>query len=227
METVVINGTPRTELGKKATRALRRAGNVPCNIYGGKETLNFYAPAPSFRKLIYTPDFKLAEIQFDGKTFKAIVKDSQFDPVSDALLHLDFQELGDNVKVKVSIPLRLKGTPKGITDGGVLEQVFRKLDILALPKDIPSVIEVEIADMELGSIKRIKDLNIPGVTILHGQNNPFARVMIPRAVKEEVPVAAAAAAPAAGAAAAAPGATPAAAAGAAKPEEKKKDDKKK
>jgi large subunit ribosomal protein L25 len=226
METVVINGTPRTDLGKKATRALRRAGNVPCNIYGGKETLNFYAPVPSFRKLIYTPDFKLAEIQFGGNSYKAIVKDSQFDPVNDTLLHLDFQELNDNVKVKVSIPLRLKGTPKGITDGGVLEQVFRKLDILALPKDIPSVIEIQIADMELGSIKRIKDIQLPGVTILHGANNPFARVMIPRAVKEEVPVAAAAAAPAAGAAAAAPGA-PAAAAGAAKPEEKKKDDKKK
>jgi large subunit ribosomal protein L25 len=226
METVVINGTPRTDLGKKATRALRRAGNVPCNIYGGKETLNFHAPATSFRKLIYTPDFKLAEIQFGGKTFKAIVKDSQFDPVSDELLHLDFQELTDTVKVKVSVPLRLKGTPKGITDGGVLETVFKKLDILALPKDIPSVIEVEIADMQLGAIKRIKDIQLPGVTILHGANNPFARVMIPRAVKEETPAAAAAATPAAGAAAAAPG-TPAAAAGAAKADDKKKDDKKK
>src|SRR5580698_8595167 len=114
METVVINGTPRTELGKKATRALRRAGNVPCNIYGGKETLNFYAPAAAFRKLIYTPDFKFAEIQLDGKSYRAIVKDSQFEPVNDSMLHLDFQELNEDVKVKVAIPLRLKGTPKGI-----------------------------------------------------------------------------------------------------------------
>ena len=73
METISINGTPRTELGKKATRALRKAGNVPCNLYGGKETLNFYAPVASFRKLIYTPDFRLAEITVDGKIFKAIV----------------------------------------------------------------------------------------------------------------------------------------------------------
>jgi large subunit ribosomal protein L25 len=226
METIVINGTPRTDLGKKATRALRKAGNVPCNLYGGKDTLNFYAPAKAFRKLIYTPDFRFAEIQVDGKSFKAILKVADYEPISDAIVHLDFQELVDNVKVKVAIPLKLNGTPKGISDGGVLEQVFRKLNILALPKDIPSSIEVDVSGMELGDIKRIKDLEIAGVTILHSPSNPYARVMIPREVKEEVPVAAAAAAtPAAGA----PGATAAAAPGA-KPEEKKeekKDDKKK
>jgi large subunit ribosomal protein L25 len=216
METVVINGTPRTELGKKATRALRRAGNVPCNLYGGKETLNFYAPVTAFKKLIYTPDFRLAEIQLDGKSYKAILKDSQFDPVKDHILHLDFQELVDNVKVKVAIPLRLKGTPKGIISGGKLEQAFRKLNLLALPKDLPNVIEVDIADMQLGDVKRIKDIELKGVTILHSPMNPFASVLIPRAAKEEVPTAAAAA-PAAGAAA------PAADAKAeAKPDDKKK-----
>jgi len=219
MEKVVINGTPRTELGKKATRALRKAGNTPCNIYGGKETLNFYAPTASFRKLIYTPDFRAAEIHLDGKTYTAIIKDSQYEPISDALLHLDFQELVDNVKVKVAIPLKLKGTPKGITDGGVLETVFKKLNILALPKDIPSVIEVDVAGMQLGDIKRIKDIELPGVTILHSPSNPFARVQIPRAVKEEV------IAPAAAAAAPAAGATPAAAAPAAADKDKAKDKK--
>jgi large subunit ribosomal protein L25 len=220
MEKVVINGTPRTELGKKATRALRKAGNTPCNIYGGKETLNFYAPTAAFRKLIYTPDFRAAEINLDGKTYTAIIKDSQYEPISDALLHLDFQELVDNVKVKVAIPLKLKGTPKGITDGGVLETVFKKLNILALPKDIPSVIEVDVAAMQLGDIKRIKDIELPGVTILHSPSNPFARVQVPRVVKEEV-------APVAAAAAAAPaaGATPAAAAPAAADKDKAKDKK--
>jgi large subunit ribosomal protein L25 len=207
METIVINGTPRTELGKKATRALRKAGNIPCNLYGGKETLNFYAPTASFRKLIYTPDFRLAEVNVDGKTYKAFIKDSQFDPVKDELLHLDFQELVDDVKVKVFIPLRLKGTPKGIVSGGKLEQAFKKFHVLALPKDIPAVIEVDVADMDLGAIKRVKDIQIPGVKLLHSPANPFASVLIPRKVVEEVvaPVAAAAA-PAAGATPAAPGA---------------------
>ncbi len=216
METVVINGTPRTELGKKATRALRKAGNVPCNLYGGKETLNFYAPVSEFRKLIYTPDFRLAEINLNGKTYKAIVKDSQFEPVKDSLMHLDFQELVDNVKVKVYIPLKLTGTPKGIILGGKLEQSFRKLHLLALPKDIPTEIVIDVTDMGLGSIKRIKEIELPGVTLLHAPSNPFAKVQIPRTVVEEVAAPAAAAAPAAGA--------PAAAAPAA---DAKKDDKKK
>lgn len=212
MEKVVINGTPRTELGKKATRALRKAGNVPCNLYGGKETLNFFAPVPSFKKLIYTPEFRVAEIQLNGKTYNAIVRDSQFDPISDALIHLDFQEMQDDVKVKVAIPLRLKGTPKGIVEGGKLEVPFRKLNILALPKHIPNSIEVDIEDMGLGAVKRIKDLSIEGVTFLHSESNPFARVSIPRA----------AAAAETAAAAPAPAAKAAAPAAAAKPEEKKK-----
>ena len=220
MEKVVFNGTPRTELGKKATRALRKAGNTPCNLYGGTETLNFYAPTSAFRKLIFTPDFRVAEINLDGKTYTAIVKDSQYEPILGGLLHLDFQEMVDNVKVKVAIPLKLKGTPKGITDGGVLEIAFKKLNILALPKDIPSVIEVDVAAMQLGDIKRIKDIVIPGVTILHAPSNPFAKVQIPRAVKEEVPAAAAAAA------APAAGATPAAAAPAADKDKDKGKDKK-
>jgi large subunit ribosomal protein L25 len=201
METIVINATPRTELGKKATLALRKAGNVPCNIYGGKENFNFYAPVTAFRKLIYTPDFRLAEIQLNGKSYKAILKDSQFGPLKDELLHLDFQVLQDNVKVKVAIPLILKGTPKGIIEGGRLEQPYRKLTIFALPKDIPNVIEVDVTDMGLGSIKRIKELQVEGVTFMHAPANPYAKVMIPRQVTEEIAPTAAAAAPAAGAAA--------------------------
>ena len=224
METIVINGTPRTELGKKATRALRKAGNVPCNLYGGKETLNFYAPVSSFRRLIYTPDFRLAEINLDGKVLKAIVKDLQFESVKDELLHIDFQELVDTVKVKVSVQLKLNGNPKGIISGGRLEQAFKRLSVLALPKDLPSVIEVDVSDMELGSIKRIKDIQIPGVTLLHSPMNPFAKVMIPRVIVEEVAAPVAAAAPVAGATPAAPG-TEAKADD--KKAEEKKDDKKK
>lgn len=212
METVVINGTPRTELGKKATRALRKAGNIPCNIYGGKETLNFYAPVAEFRKLIYTPEFRLAEVNLGGKTYKAIVKDSQFHSVNDSLLHLDFQELVEGAKVKVSVPLKLKGTPKGIVLGGKLEQVFRKLNILALPKDLINEVVVDIADMDLGAIKRIKDLEFAGVTFLHAPSNPFVKLMMPRKAAAEVATAAAA---------------PAAAAPAAAKADDKKDDKKK
>jgi large subunit ribosomal protein L25 len=212
METIAINGTPRTELGKKATRALRKAGNVPCNLYGGKETLNFYAPVSAFKKLIYTPEFRLAEISLGGKTYKAIVKESQFEPVKDTLLHIDFQELVDNVKVKVSVPLHLSGTPRGVANGGKLEQVLKRVSIIALPKDLPSHITVDVTSMDNGDIKRLRDISVPGVTFLLADSNPLARVNVPRQVKED---AAAAAAPAAAPAAAAPAA------------DAKKDDKKK
>ncbi len=192
METIAINGTPRTELGKKATRALRKAGNVPCNLYGGKETLNFYAPVSAFKKLIYTPEFRLAEISLGGKTYKAILKESQFEPVKDTLLHIDFQELVDNVKVKVSVPLHLSGTPRGVANGGKLEQVLKRVSIIALPKDLPSHITVDVTSMDNGDIKRLRDISVPGVTFLLADSNPLARVNVPRQVKED-----AAAAPAA------------------------------
>ncbi|MFN8286769.1 MAG: 50S ribosomal protein L25 [Chitinophagales bacterium] len=208
METVVINGAPRTDLGKKATRALRRAGNVPCNLYGGASTINFQAPAAEFRKLIYTPELRIAEINVEGKTYRAIVKELQFEPVKDALLHIDFQELQENVPVKVNVALNLVGTPKGITAGGKLEQAVRRLRIKALPKDLVAHIDLNIADMELGAVKRVRDLAGNGLTFLHSEALPLVRVTIPRTVVEEAP-----------AAAAAPAAAPAAAA---KPEEKKK-----
>ena len=184
METIAINGTPRTELGKKATRALRKAGNAPCNIYGGTGSVNFYAPVSAFKKLIYTPDLRLAEITVDGKTYKAIVKDLQFDPVKDSLLHIDFQELVDDVKVKANVQLNFEGNAKGVAAGGKFEQVVRRLNIIALPKDLPTAINVDIADMDLGGIKRIKDIDQPGVSFLLSGSNPIARVSIPRAVKE-------------------------------------------
>jgi len=201
MQTVAINGTPRTELGKKATRALRRAGNVPCNLYGGAESVNFTAPETDFKKLIYTPEFRLAEVSVNGKTYRAILKDAQYDPVTGALLHVDFQELVDTVKVKVSVPLILKGTPKAVATGGKLEQVERKLTLLALPKDLPSAIEVDVAEMDMNEIKRVRDIEAAGVTFLLAGSNPIARVIVPRAAKETA--AEAAAAPAAKAPAAA------------------------
>jgi large subunit ribosomal protein L25 len=210
MEVVKIEAQKRTDLGKKATNLLRKQGQIPCNLYGGKENLNFYAPYASFRSLIFTPDFKLAEITVDGVTYRAILKDLQANPVNEHVNHLDFQELVETRKVKVNIPLRFTGTPIAAAMGGKVEQTMRKLTILALPKDVPNIITLDVSDMDFGSIKRIKELSVPGVEILHSPNIPVARLLVTRAVKEE----AAAAAPAAAAkpaAAAAPAAAKAAA----------------
>jgi len=208
MEVVKIEAQKRTELGKKATNVLRKQGQIPCNLYGGKENVNFYAPYASFRSLIFTPDFKLAEISVDGVTYRAILKDLQANPVNENIDHLDFQELVEDRKVKVNVPLKFTGTPKAAAMGGKVEQTMRKLTVLSLPKDLPAVITMDVSDMDFGSIKRIKELSIPGVEILHSPNIPVARLNITRAAKEEAAAAkpAAAAAPAA---AAKPAAAPA------------------
>lgn len=208
MEVVKIEAQKRTELGKKATNVLRKQGQIPCNLYGGKENVNFYAPYASFRSLIFTPDFKLAEISLDGKVYRAIVKDLQANPVNENIDHLDFQELVEDRKVKVDVPLKFTGTPIAAAMGGKVEQTMRKLTVFALPKDLPAVIKMDVSDMDFGSIKRIKEISLPGVEILHSPNIPVARLNVTRAVKEE---AAAAAAPAKAAAPAAAAKAPAAA----------------
>jgi large subunit ribosomal protein L25 len=211
MEVVKIEAQLRTELGKKATNVLRKQGQIPCNLYGGKDNVNFYAPYASFRSLVFTPDFKLAEIVINGKTYRAILKDLQADPVTEKIEHLDFQELVENNKVKVNVPLKFTGTPIAAAMGGKVEQTMRKLTIFALPKDLPNVITLDVSDMDFGSIKRIKELSVPNVEILHSPNIPIARLAVTRAVKEEAAAAAtAAAAPAKGAAAPAKAAAPAA-----------------
>ncbi|MFN8277857.1 MAG: 50S ribosomal protein L25 [Chitinophagales bacterium] len=194
METVNIKAELRTAKGKKAAKELRSKDMILGNLYGGKENIAFYAPYASFKGIVYTPDFKLAAIEVGGKTYKAILKELQFDPVTDKVKHLDFQELVEDKPVKVEVPLRFTGTPKAASMGGKVEQTMRKLSILALPKNLPNAITVDISDMDFGSIKRIKELSVDGVKILHSPNIPFARLAITRAVKEE---AAAAAAPAA------------------------------
>ncbi len=191
METVSIAAQPRTELGKKAAKALRKQGLVPCNLYGGKETINFSAPYTSLQPIVFTPAFKIAEIELNGKKIKAITKELQFDPVKDTVKHVDFQELVDDIKVKVEVPLKLNGIPAEVAMGAKLEQTMRKLKIYALPKHLPEVIVVEVGDLTVGQNKRIKDIQIEGITLLHSASIPVARLTSSRASKEAAAAAAA------------------------------------
>lgn len=184
METIHIDGMPRTDLGKKATRALRRTGNIPCNIYGGADSVNFFAPESSFRKLIYSPDYRLAAISINGQTRNCIVKEIQTHPVTDAIQHIDFQELVENTPVRISLPVRLTGTPKGQAMGGKLEQSLRSLVVSCLPKHLVGVIEVDVTEMDMGSIKRVRDIQVDGIQIITAAAMPIAKMPVPRAAKE-------------------------------------------
>ena len=197
--TITIEGHLRTENGKKAARQLRSQEMVPGVIYGGSAEVNFYAPAKAFKTLVYTPDFQIAEVIVDGKSYKTILKDLQFDKVSDALAHVDLLELVDDKKVIATIPLRFTGTAKGVKDGGKLITKIKSLKIKALPKYLKESIEVDLSPLELNGNIRVEDVKEEHMEVMNSPRIPIASVVLTRQLKQEestAPKAAAAAAPA-------------------------------
>jgi len=219
MKTITIEGQLRTGTGKKATRQLRSQGLVPGVIYGGSKEISFSAPLLSFKSIVYTPDFQLADIKVDGKSYQCILKDIQFDKVSDQLSHLDFLELVQDRKVVATIPLKFTGTSTGVKDGGRLITKMKALKVKTLPKYLRENIEVDITELQLNGNIRVEDVKVDNYEILNSPRIPIASVVMTRQLKQEEAAAPGAAAPAA-AAAKAPAAA-AAKAPAAKPAAKK------
>lgn len=222
MKTITIEGHLRTEMGKQATRQLRSEEKVPGVIYGGAKEVNFSALATSFKTLVYTPDFQLAEIKVDGTAYRCILKDLQFDKVTDALIHADFLELVDDKKVIATIPIKFTGAAKGVKDGGKLITKMKALKIKTYPKYLKENIEVDLTNLELNGNVRVEDVKSANYEILNSPRIPIASIVLTRQLKQEEAATAPAAAGAKPAAAAA--AAPAAAgkpAAAAKPAAKK------
>src|SRR6185503_18262079 len=144
MKTITIEGQIRTEYGKTATRQLRSEDKVPGVIYGGAKEINFSAPTSAFKNIVYTPDFMLAEVKVDGTSYKCVLKDIQFDKVSDKLIHVDFLELVGNKKVTVSIPLKFTGVPAGVKEGGKLAVKMKSLKVKTIPEDLLEHIQVDL-----------------------------------------------------------------------------------
>ena len=199
MNTITIEGQLRTGFGKSATRQLRSQGLVPGVIYGGAQEINFTAPAAAFKNLVYTPNFQLVDVQVDGKTYRAILKDLQFDKITDALIHIDLLELVEDKKVIADIPLKFVGTSKGVKDGGKLVTKMKSLKVKTLPKHLKEAIEVSIDNLDLNENIRVEDVKEENYEILNSPRIPIASVVMTRQLKQEE----AAAAPAAGAAPAA------------------------
>jgi large subunit ribosomal protein L25 len=225
MKTITIEGQLRTEVGKKATRHLRSEGNVPGVIYGGAKEINFSAPVTSFKTLVYTPDFQLAEVKIGGQAYNCILKDLQFDKVSDDLIHADFLELVADKAVVATIPIKFTGTAIGVKEGGKLITKMKSLKVKTLPKFLKENIEVDLTELHLNGNVRVEDVKIDHYEILNSPRIPIASVVLTRVLKQEEAAAApaaAGAAPAAAAAGAKPAAGAAAPAAAAKPAAGKK-----
>ena len=185
MKTITIEGQLRTETGKKATRQLRSEEKVPGVIYGGAQEVNFVAPARAFKSLVYTPEFILAEVKVDGKSYRCILKDLQFDKVSDELIHVDLLELVEDKKVIASLPLHLTGSPVGVKEGGKLITKIKSLKVKTLPKYLRESIELDITNLPLNGNVRVEDVKVENMEILNSPRIPIASIVMTRQLKQE------------------------------------------
>lgn len=186
MKSITIQGVKRESVGKKASHALRNAGQVPCVVYGGNEPLHFSADERSFKPLVYTPDAHTVNLELaDGTKINAILQDIQFHPVTDRIIHADFFQIHDDKPVTMEIPVRLTGRARGVVAGGVLHFTMRKLNIRAIPSNMPSEIVIDISPMRIGHKKYVEAQRSDEYTILHPDNAVIVAVRTSRTAVED------------------------------------------
>ena len=190
MKTIDIKGTARPQTGKKMTRELRKAGSVPCNLYGSKKDENGNIVATSFtvtneglRKLIYTPHIYTVNLDIDGQTCKAIMKEIQFHPVKDNVLHVDFYQISEDQPIVMEVPVQLEGLAEGVRAGGKLQLVIRKLKAKGLYSQIPEKLNIDVTSLGLGKTIKVGDLSFEGVEIMNAKEAVVCAVKLTRAAR--------------------------------------------
>ncbi|MCB0639157.1 MAG: 50S ribosomal protein L25 [Lewinella sp.] len=191
MNVVAFKGEVRTDLGKKATKAVRSEGKIPAVLYGGEETIHFTTTHKDVKPIVFTPDFKIAEVDVDGKTYRCIVKDIQWHPVSDEIQHIDFLRLIDGHPIKLEVPVHFVGSAPGVRAGGKLQQTVRRVKIKTTPENMVDELKLDVSKLEMGQSIRVRDITaIEGVEILAQPGTPVALVEIPRALRSAATAAA-------------------------------------
>jgi large subunit ribosomal protein L25 len=182
MKSITIKGSERENVGKKATKAVRDAGMVPCVIYGGSQPVHFAAEEKAFKKLVYTPNAHTVVIELaNGKKEEAILQDIQFHPVSDKILHIDFYALKEDKEIMMEIPVKVTGTSPGVLGGGVLRLNQRRLKVKALPKNLPDFVEANISELQMGNKLYVTKVVTDNYKLIHPDNTVVAQVRISRA----------------------------------------------
>ena len=166
MKTIEIKGSFRTELGKKSSKLIRKSGSIPCVIYSKKENIHFHAPELSFKNLVYTPEAHLVKLSIEDKEFRAVLKDMQFHPVSDKILHADFIEIFEDKPVVIGIPIKVTGDSAGVIAGGKLSIKKRNLKVKGLPVDLPEFLPIEITDLKIHESVKVGDLSFEKIELL-------------------------------------------------------------
>ncbi|WP_299430379.1 50S ribosomal protein L25/general stress protein Ctc [uncultured Maribacter sp.] len=186
MKSITIKGSERESVGKKATKALRNAGKVPCVVYGGEKPLHFSADELSFRDLVYTPNAHTVVIELEnGTKVDAIMQDIQFHPVTDKIIHIDFYQLFADKEVTMSIPVRLLGNSPGVKNGGRLLFRNRKLTVKALPANLVDFFDVDISELKIGGNIKVASLKSDDYTLLHPDSTVVVQVKTSRNTVEE------------------------------------------
>lgn len=184
MEFVAIKGEARADLGKKSARASRKEGLIPCVMYGGDQVIHFTTTHNQVKNLVYTPAFKVAKVEVDGESIDCILKDIQFHPVTDEIMHIDFLRLVEGNPVKFAVPVKFIGTAEGVKTGGKLQQNVRRIKIKTAPEHMVNELELDVSHLEMGQSIRIRDIKVgEEVEILQSPGIPIATVVVPRSMR--------------------------------------------
>ena len=185
MNIIEINGNLRESQGKKSAKQSRRAGAIPCVLYGGKENMHFTVTENEVKGLVYTNALNKASIKLNDKVFNAIIKDIQFHPVNDNINHIDFLELVEGQALSTNIPVEIKGTAKGVKNGGKLRVKMRNLAVTCLPEHLISSITINVKKLKIGDSTRVRDLEYEGVNFMDPLSNPIVSVVKTRLIVED------------------------------------------
>jgi large subunit ribosomal protein L25 len=192
MKSIAMFGYLRDGVGKSSTKTLRNEGKVPCVLYGGgKESVNFSMYSADFKQLVYTPNTYKVKLDIDGKIYRAVLKDIQFHPVNDSILHADFQEIDETKEIEIGIPIKLVGNSVGVRAGGKLVVKSNKLRVRALSANLPDFIEINIDNLDIGKSIKVGEINVPNMKLMDAPNNSVVSVKTTRAAQEAEKAAAA------------------------------------
>ena len=172
MKEIEVKGSMRTDIGKKASKQLSKEGLIPCNIYGEQKdengapvAMSFVCPMSELRKVVYTPHIYVVNLNIDGEEHKAVMKELQFHPVTDALLHVDFYEVNEEKPITIGIPVKLNGLAQGVRDGGRINLSIRKINVTAPYKAIPEHLDIDVTNLQLGKSIKVGELSFEGLTL--------------------------------------------------------------
>src|SRR5476651_1554466 len=176
MKSITISGSLRENVGKRDAKQLRYDGLVPAVLYGGATQTHFAVSVADLKPVVYTPVVHFIDLDIAGKKTQAIIKDIQFHPLTEMIVHVDFMQLDPKKQVTIEIPVRLTGTSPGVKTGGKLVQKLRKLRIKALPKDHLDFIDVSIESLEVGKSVKVSDLKEGAYTITNSKEDTIVSV---------------------------------------------------